>query len=95
MVLQLIYIVRGSNQSALALCHALMQEIEDLDKYLTEHGLEPDPFTVGVFQQLMVLAEPKPGPVARCLLPLLLSTASTQIPMPNIKVKNYILIFAE
>lgn len=91
LVLQLVYIVRGSSQSALGPCHVLLQEIEDLDRFLTEFNLEPDQFTIGVFQQISHLHEPKPGPVARCLLPLLQSVPPSQTPRPNTSVSSFFL----
>lgn len=48
--------------------------------------LMPDPFCMAVFRELSSLEEPKPGTVARILLPLLLEAKLGKIPEPNTKV---------
>lgn len=48
--------------------------------------LTPDPFCMAVFRELSSVEEPKPGTVARILLPLLLEAKMGKIPEPNTKV---------
>lgn len=48
--------------------------------------LTPDPFCMAVFRELSSVEEPKPGTVARILLPLLLEAKLGKIPEPNTKV---------
>lgn len=48
--------------------------------------LTPDLFGMAVFRELSSLEEPKPGTVARILLPLLLDAKLGRIPEPNTKV---------
>lgn len=70
LALQLVYIVRGSNQSALATCQTLVEQAEAVQKYLEENNLTPDDFIFSMFKMLDSLDEPKPGTVAKHLLPL-------------------------
>ncbi|ODM99768.1 Integrator complex subunit 4 [Orchesella cincta] len=67
---QLVYIVRGSNASALAICQNLLEQAETVQKYLEENNLTPDEFTFAMLKMLDSLDEPKPGTVAKHLLPL-------------------------
>jgi integrator complex subunit 4 len=68
---QLVYIVRGSNQSALASCQYLLEQAEGVQKYLEVNGnLPTDDFTAAMFQVFDSLEDPKPGTVAKLLLPL-------------------------
>lgn len=69
---QLVYIVRGSNASALASCQFLLEQAEGVQKYLESNGnLPQDDFTASMFQVLDSLDDPKPGTLAKLLLPLL------------------------
>lgn len=49
-------------------------------------GVEPDPFTIAVFQQLSMNADSKPAALARAIMPLLQSAPLPTIPKPNLKV---------
>ncbi|XP_049803533.1 integrator complex subunit 4 [Schistocerca nitens] len=71
LALQLVYIVRCSNSSALALCDHFLEQVEDVHRYLGERGIAPEAFTASLVKEMSQLEETKPGPVARCLLPLL------------------------
>lgn len=70
LALQLVYIVRGSNASALATCQNLLEQAETVQKYLDENNLSAEEFTFAMFKMLDSLDEPKPGTVAKHLLPL-------------------------
>nr|CAD7263757.1 unnamed protein product [Timema shepardi] len=85
LALQLVYIVRGSNFSALALCEHFLETVEDTQRYLSEHEVQPEAFTSSLFKELGLLEDTKPGPVARCLLPLL--QVSTPAPLPHTNIK--------
>ncbi|XP_067013887.2 integrator complex subunit 4 isoform X2 [Anabrus simplex] len=87
LALQLVYIVRGSNSSALALCEHFLEQVEDTQRYLSEHNLTPEPFAASVFKEMGMLDETKPGPVARSLLPLLQASVPTPPPRPNTAVR--------
>lgn len=76
----------GSNTSALIPCHQFLTAVEDFQKELMVSELTPDPFCMAIFRELSSLEEPKPGTVARILLPLLLEAKLGKIPEPNIKV---------
>jgi len=68
---QLVYIVRGSNTSALSSCQYLLEQAEVFQKYLEDNGnMSPDEFTGAMFQMLDSLDDPKPGTVAKLLMPL-------------------------
>jgi integrator complex subunit 4 len=86
LALQLVYIVRASNSSALALCEHFLEQVEDTQRYLGEQGLQPEPFTASVFKEMGQLEDTKPGPVARSLLPLLQVSSPAPPPRPNIAV---------
>ncbi|KAF2893883.1 hypothetical protein ILUMI_12289 [Ignelater luminosus] len=87
LALNLIYIVKGSNASALAPCHHFLSAVEEMQKELTTNGLEPDSFTLSVFKELAALEEPKPGAVARILIPILSESKLGKIPAPNIAIQ--------
>ncbi|KAF5275636.1 hypothetical protein FQA39_LY06748 [Lamprigera yunnana] len=87
LALNLIYIVKGSNASALAPCHHFLAAVEELQQELITNGLEPDLFTLSVFKELGTLEEPKPGAVARILIPILAETRLGKIPMPNSRIR--------
>lgn len=83
----LVYIVKGSNASALAPCHHFLTVVEEMQKELNEASLQPDNFTTAIFTELSALEEPKPGTVARILSPILSTEAKLEkIPQPNINV---------
>lgn len=86
LALNLVYIVKGSNASALVPCHQFLTAVEDVQRELMESELTPDQFCMAVFRELSSLEEPKPGTVARILLPLLLDAKIGKIPEPNRKV---------
>lgn len=48
--------------------------------------MEPDSFSAAIFSELAALEEPKPGSVARILLPLIVEAKPCRIPEPNINV---------
>lgn len=56
-------------------------------------GVEPDAFTIAVFQQLSASGEHKPAALARALLPRLLAAPLPTIPKPNLKVTIYFACF--
>lgn len=67
---QLVYIVKGSNASALATCQNLLEQTENVQKYMEDHGLHPDSFTRAMFTIVDSLEEPKPGTLSNMLIPL-------------------------
>ncbi|KAK4880692.1 hypothetical protein RN001_008838 [Aquatica leii] len=87
LALNLIYIVKGSNASALAPCHQFLAAVEEMQRELVANGIEPDAFTLSIFKELSVLEEPKPGTVARILVPILSETKLGKIPIPNSKIQ--------
>lgn len=54
--------------------------------------LAPDNFSLAVFRELAVVEEPKPGTVARIILPLLIEAKPGKIPEPNTNVSENSLI---
>ncbi|XP_075235890.1 integrator complex subunit 4 [Lycorma delicatula] len=87
LALQLVYIVRASNLSALAPCDNFLMQVEDTQRYLMENGLIPEPFSAAVFREMSTLEEAKPGTVARMLLPLLQASTHAPPPRPTVSVK--------
>ncbi|XP_066258718.1 integrator complex subunit 4 [Euwallacea similis] len=87
LALNLVYIVKGSNSSALAPCHHFLTAVEDMQKDLQQGGIQPDGFTSMVFRDLAQLEEPKPGTVARILIPILLESKVGSIPRPNVNIR--------
>ncbi|CAH1100024.1 unnamed protein product [Psylliodes chrysocephalus] len=87
LALNLVYIVKGSNASALAPCHHFLTVVEDMQKDLTQAGLQPNHFTALVFSELAQLEEPKPGTVSRILIPILSEAKMRKIPAPNINIR--------
>ncbi|XP_072398264.1 integrator complex subunit 4 [Diabrotica undecimpunctata] len=87
LALNLVYIVKGSNASALAPCHHFLTVVEDMQRDLSVAGLQPDNFTAFVFSELAQLEEPKPGAVSRVLIPILSETKMGKIPKPNINIR--------
>ncbi|GBP13015.1 Integrator complex subunit 4 [Eumeta japonica] len=73
--------------SALPAAHAFSNLAETLDRMLADAGVEPDQFTIGVFQQLTLHADSKPSALARVVLPLLHAAPLPAIPRPNLKIK--------
>lgn len=73
----------------MAPCHHFLTIVEDMQKDLIAAALEPDGFTASVFRELSALDEPKPGTVARLLIPLLSEAKLGKIPRPNIQVCDY------
>lgn len=53
---------------------------------LNSANLEPDNFTSAVFKELWLLEEPRPGTVARLLIPILAEAKLGKIPDPNVEV---------
>lgn len=70
LALQLVYIVRGSNASALAACQNLLEQAETVQKYLEENECPANDFTQALFELFDSLDDPKPGTVVKLLLPL-------------------------
>lgn len=93
LALNLVYIVKGMNASALAPCHHFLTVVEDMQKDLSVAGLEPDHFTTMVFKELSMLEEPKPGTVSRILIPILLEAKLSRIPRPNTNVGGNVQYF--
>ncbi|CAG9769751.1 unnamed protein product [Ceutorhynchus assimilis] len=87
LALNLVYIVKGSNASALAPCHHFLTAVEEMQKELSHSNIQPDGFTSMVFRDLSQLEEPKPGAVARVLIPILLESKIGSIPRPNINIR--------
>ncbi|XP_054278169.1 integrator complex subunit 4-like [Macrosteles quadrilineatus] len=87
LALQLVHVVKASNHSALALCHHFLTQVEQTQRFLSEHGIAPDAFTLLVFKSTAALEEAKPGAVARMLLPLLQTSAPSNPPRPHTDVK--------
>ncbi|KAF4521167.1 hypothetical protein B566_EDAN011617 [Ephemera danica] len=71
LALQLLYTVHGSNASALALCEHFLNELDALQRYCFHKSLPVETFTSAVMRDLALLEDPKPGAVARVLLPLI------------------------
>lgn len=88
LAIHLVFVVRGSNASALAPCHHFLAAVEETERALSTRGLAPEPFTASVFKEMGGLDEPKPGPVARSLLPLLQAMQLGKPPLPNFNVRN-------
>lgn len=76
----------GTSASALAPCHYFLSALEDMQSELNGACLEPDDFTSSILKELSVVEEPKPGTVARILIPVLAKAKLGSIPSPNIKV---------
>ncbi|KAG5874600.1 hypothetical protein JTB14_032997 [Gonioctena quinquepunctata] len=87
LALNLVYVVKGSNASALAPCHHFLTVVEDMQKELSQAGLQPDNFTSLVFSGLAQLEEPKPGAVSRVLIPVLSEAKMGKIPRPNVNIR--------
>ncbi|CAH1956438.1 unnamed protein product [Acanthoscelides obtectus] len=87
LAVNLVYIVKGSNASALAPCHHFLTVVEDMQKELSSANLEPDHFTALVFSELAQLEEPKPGAVSRILIPILSEAKLGKVPRPNINIR--------
>jgi len=85
--LNLVYIVRGSNASALALCQSLLEQAEKVQKYLeSNETLAPDEFTLELFQMLDSLEDPKPGTVAKLISPIL-----EKFPIPLVSFSSVVM----
>ncbi|PNF19739.1 hypothetical protein B7P43_G14759 [Cryptotermes secundus] len=95
LALQFVYIVRASNSSALAVCEHFLEQVEDTQRYLSEQGLQPEPFTASVFKEMGQLEDTKPGPVARTVLPLLQVSSPAPPPPPNIAVRMSTAVITE
>ncbi|XP_034841372.1 integrator complex subunit 4 [Maniola hyperantus] len=77
----------ASAAAALSAATTLTHHAELLDRILASAGVEPDPFTIAVFQQLSQSGEHKPAALARAVQPLLLSAPLPVIPKPNLKIR--------
>ncbi|XP_063238670.1 integrator complex subunit 4 isoform X4 [Bacillus rossius redtenbacheri] len=88
LALQLVYIVRGSNSSALALCDHFLKQVDDTHSYLNENGLRPEPLTAALLRELGQREEAKPGPVVQSLLPLLLASTLSPPPRANTAIRS-------
>ncbi|KAL1514289.1 hypothetical protein ABEB36_003569 [Hypothenemus hampei] len=87
LALHLIFIVKGSNSSALAPCNNFLIAVEEMQKDLQQSNIQPDDFTSMVFKELSQLEEPKPGTVARILMPILLESKLSAVPRPNVNIR--------
>lgn len=72
MAVNLVYVVCGSNKSALSLADAFTREFDAISLDIDESILKSDPFLVGVRVSLNI-PEVKPGYIARKLKPLLMT----------------------
>jgi len=72
MAVNLVYVVCGSNKSALSLTEAFIKEFELFCKEIVEGDIAKEPFLIGVLKSLTI-PEAKPGYIARKLKPLLIS----------------------
>ena len=70
--INLVYIVCGSNKSALGQTEAFIKDVEEVTKDMSEPEIAAEPFLVGVLTSLAI-PEAKPGYIARKLKPLLVS----------------------
>ncbi|XP_034232413.1 integrator complex subunit 4 isoform X1 [Thrips palmi] len=86
LALQLVYIVTGSNSSALSLCDHFLLQVEETQKYLTDESVNAETFTSLLFKEMALLEETKPGPVARSVLKLLQTSSLAPPPHPNTSV---------
>lgn len=86
LALQLVYIVRATNQSARTFCQHFLQQVDLMNRYLKDKGIQPEVFIANMLKDLGQLGENKPGTVARCLLPLLQICDLTPPPQPNTEV---------
>lgn len=57
-----------------------------MQKELSTAGFVPDNFTALILSELAQLEEPKPGTVARILIPILSEARLGKIPRPNVNV---------
>ncbi|XP_068628937.1 integrator complex subunit 4 [Battus philenor] len=73
--------------SSMTAAAALTHHAEMLDRLLASAGVEPDAFTIAVFQQLSASGDHKPAALARALMPLLLAAPLPTIPKPNLKIR--------
>ncbi|BES97293.1 integrator complex subunit 4 [Nesidiocoris tenuis] len=87
LALHLVYIIKATNLSALALCERFLLKVERTQKYLMDNQISPDDFCRGVFTAMSSVEDTKPGVVARCLLPLLNTVNRIQPPKPNVNVR--------
>ncbi|XP_050424644.1 integrator complex subunit 4 isoform X2 [Adelges cooleyi] len=85
--LLLVYIVKATNQSARALCHYFLTQLEDTIKFISENDLPHEVFTSTIFKELSQVEESKPGIVAKLLLPILQNSEPTPPPKPNTNIK--------
>ncbi|KAI5745495.1 hypothetical protein M8J76_011490 [Diaphorina citri] len=88
LALQLVYVVRATNQSARTFCQHLLQQVELMSRFLKDKSIQPEGFIATMMKDLNQLEETKPGTVARCLLPLLQLCDLTSPPQPNTQVGN-------
>ncbi|KAL0895494.1 hypothetical protein ABMA27_011604 [Loxostege sticticalis] len=77
----------GAAAASLQAAAALTHHAELLDRMLAAAGVEPDPFTIAVFQQLSMNADSKPAVLARAIMPLLQAAPLPAIPKPNLKIR--------
>ncbi|KAL4705259.1 hypothetical protein ACJJTC_010278, partial [Scirpophaga incertulas] len=77
----------GNAAPSVAAAAALTHHAEILDRVLAAAGVEPDPFTIAVFQQLSLNADNKPAALARSLAPLLHAAPLPVIPRPNLNIR--------
>ena len=72
-VLQVIFIVRASNKSALSVSEQLLQQLDHLNRESTTEEIRSSTFLSALISALSASEDRKPGSLARILQPLLLS----------------------
>jgi len=78
MAVNLVYVVCGSNLSALIPTEAFLKEFATIRATMTEEEISKEPFLVALIQSLNT-TESKPGVIARILRPLLVSHPPTPL----------------
>uniref|UniRef100_A0A8D9FEG4 Integrator complex subunit 4 n=1 Tax=Cacopsylla melanoneura TaxID=428564 RepID=A0A8D9FEG4_9HEMI len=86
LALQLVYVVRATNQSARTFCQHFLLQVELMSRFLKDKSIQPEEFIATMMRDLNQLEDTKPGTVARCLLPLLQLCHLTSPPQPNTQV---------
>ncbi|XP_071440620.1 integrator complex subunit 4 [Hetaerina americana] len=87
LALHLVHVVLGSNASALALCDHFLEQVDSLQRHLSEWSLAPDAFTTSMLKELSQLEDTKPGRVARCLLPIFFQAPPSAPPRVSNQVR--------
>ena len=82
-----IHVVRSTNLSALNLCENFLNLIDDISKMLEPHSLKRDSYTEKIIENMQRVEEPKPGLVARSLLPVIQQNILVEAPVPNFNIR--------